>query len=150
MGLEIRKTDGRDKDFAELIKQLDDDLYGRYGELQKQYDGHNTTIDIEDAVVVYKDTVPVACGAFKRHGGDSAELKRIFVAKEHRRQGLSKTVVRELEELARSKGYRYAVLETGIKQHEAVALYKACGYAAIENFGPYVGNGNSICMKKSL
>jgi len=42
------------------------------------------------------------------------------------------------------------VLETGIKQHEANNLYKNTGYEIIENYEPYIGNTNSVCMKKAL
>lgn len=150
MNFEVLKTDSKNPDFINLIKLLDADLSVRYGELQKQYDIHNKVDFINDVVVVYKDNLPVACGAFKAFGTDSVELKRIFVVKEQRRQGLAKLIVHELEELARNKGYKYALLETGIKQHEAIALYKNLGFEVIDNFEPYVGNANSVCMKKTL
>ena len=56
----------------------------------------------------------------------------------------------KLEELAKQAGYDYAVLETGQKQYEAISLYKKFGYKKMLNYGPYVGNPNSICMKKRL
>ena len=98
----------------------------------------------------YDDEVPVACGGFKEHDSESVEMKRVFVKKENRRQGLSKKVINELEKLVQAKGYKYAVLETGKKQIEAINLYKSSGYEMIENYGPYVGYENSICMKKDL
>lgn len=150
MSQKILKTDSRNNDFTILIKLLDDDLNGRYGELQKQYDKHNKVDYINDVIIIYKDEVPVACGAFKEHTIDSIELKRIFVTKENRRQGLSKLIINELEQWGRDKGYKYALLETGKKQHEAINLYKSVGYETIENYEPYVGNKNSVCMKKSL
>lgn len=78
---------------------MDDDLGERYGELQKQYDKHNKTDYIKDVIVTYKDEVPVACGAYKEHDADTIELKRIFVMKENRRQGLSKLIISEIGEL---------------------------------------------------
>ena len=137
-------------DFIKLIKLLDEDLNERNGELQKQYDKHNKVDYINDVVIIYKDEVPVACGAFKEQNIDAIELKRIFVIKENRRQGLSKLIINELEKLGRSKGYKYALLETGIKQHEAINLYRNTGYEVIENYEPYIGNRNSVCMKKDL
>jgi GNAT superfamily N-acetyltransferase len=105
---------------------------------------------INDVVIIYKNEVAVACGAFKKHNVESIELKRIFVAKENRGQGLSKIIVNELEKLGKVKGYKYALLETGIKQYEAINLYKNTGYQIIENYEPYIGNTNSVCMKKEL
>jgi GNAT superfamily N-acetyltransferase len=150
MSLEILHTDSKNIDFIKLIKLLDDDLNERYGELQKQYNKHNKVDYINDVVIIYKDEVAVACGAFKEQNVESIELKRIFVSKENRGQGLSKIIVNELEILGKGKGYKYALLETGIKQYEAINLYKNTGYQIIENYEPYIGNTNSVCMKKEL
>jgi GNAT superfamily N-acetyltransferase len=150
MSLKILKTDSKNIDFIKLIKLLDDDLNERYGELQKQYNKHNKVDFINDVIIIYKDEVTVACGAFKEHNIEAIELKRIFVAKENRGQGLSKIIVNELEKLGKIKGYKYALLETGIKQFEAINLYKNAGYKIIENYEPYIGNTNSVCMKKDL
>lgn len=150
MGLEILKTNSKNADFIKLIKELDNDLEERYGDLQKQYDQHNIVDYINDVVIVYKDKEPVACGAFKKYNDSTAEIKRIFVTKENRHQGISKLIMNELEELVKSSGYKYAVLETGIKQFEAINLYKGTGYEIIENYEPYTGNANSVCMKKDL
>ncbi|NMB65079.1 MAG: GNAT family N-acetyltransferase [Spirochaetes bacterium] len=150
MDLEVVKTDSKNADFIELIKLLDDDLGERYGELQKQYKKHNKVDYINDVIIIYIDKVPVACGGFREHDIDTIELKRIFVIKEHRRQGLSKLILNKLEELARGKEYKYAILETGIKQNEAINLYKNNGYCVIQNYEPYVENANSVCMKKTL
>jgi putative acetyltransferase len=150
MVLNVIKTDSKNIDFIELIKLLNEDLNERYGELQKQYDKHNKLEFIKDVIIIYKDDVPAACGALKEYDADTIELKRIFVTKDNRRQGLSKLIVSRLEELGSSNGYKYAVLETGIKQIEAINLYKNTGYTIIENYGQYAGNSNSVCMKKDL
>jgi putative acetyltransferase len=101
-------------------------------------------------VVVYKDSVPVACGAFKEYDSSAIELKRIFVKKEYRSRGLARLLVATLEAMAREKGYRRALLETGKRQPEAVGLYTGPGYEITLNYGPYIGNSYSICMKKEL
>ncbi len=150
MVLNVIKTDSKNIDFIKLIKLLNEDLNERYGELQKQYDKHNKLEFIKDVIIIYKDDVPAACGALKEYDADTIELKRIFVTKDNRRQGLSKLIVSRLEELGSSNGYKYAVLETGIKQIEAINLYKNTGYTIIENYGQYAGNSNSVCMKKDL
>lgn len=150
MSIELIKTDNKNPEFINLIKLLDGDLSERYGELQKQFDKHNKVDFINDVIIIYKNNVPVSCGAFKEFDADTVELKRIFVVKEHRRQGLAKLIVCELEKVARNKGYKFALLETGIKQYEAIALYKSLGFEVIDNFEPYVGNENSVCMKKAL
>lgn len=148
--MKLVKTNGRNDDFLSLVKLLDQDLHERYGDLQKEYTPHNQLDDIHDVVLIYKDGVAAACGAFKEFDSSTIELKRIFVEKAFRGQGLSKEIVRHLEQTGAEKGYAAAVLETGTKQHEAINLYKRAGYSAIPNYGPYIGKSASLCMKKSL
>lgn len=150
MNIKILSTDNKNVDFIELTRLLDTDLWTRYGEMQAHYDKHNTIDCINEAIIIYKNQIPAACGAFKEYNSDSAEIKRIFVKKENRQQGLAKLIVSQLEESARKQGYKYALLETGIKQPEAINLYKNIGYEIIENYGPYIGDSNSVCMKKAL
>ena len=42
------------------------------------------------------------------------------------------------------------VLETGLKQPEAIRLYERSGYEKIENYGQYIGVENSVCMQKII
>ena len=101
-------------------------------------------------VIIYLDKISVACGGFKERNSNSVELKRIFVINDQRGKGLAKLLVSKLEEITKSRGYKYAVLETGVKQHEAINLYKSCGYYTIANYEPYAENTKSVCMKKNL
>ena len=150
MNVDILETDSQNSDFVNLISLLDDEVYERYGELQKQYEKYNKVAQINDVLIINLDKIPVACGAFKEKDSNSVELKRIFVINDLRGQGLGKLIVSKLEEIAKSRGYKYSVLETGIKQDEAINLYKSCGYYSIANYEPYTENINSVCMKKNL
>lgn len=150
MTVKILQTDSKSLDFIELARMLDEDLVDRYGELQKQYDQYNKVAYIQTVIIIYMDKNPVACGAFKEYDANTAEIKRIFVKKEHRNQGLAKLLMNTLEDLVKSTGYTCALLETGIKQYEAIRFYKNIGYTVIQNYGPYIGDINSICMEKAL
>lgn len=150
MTVKIVSTDSKRTEFIELTRLLDADLTERYGQLQKQYDRYNKLDNINNVIVIYIDKIAAGCGAFKEFDEESAELKRIFVKKEYRKQGLAKLIVNKLEEMIKDKGYKYAVLETGIKQYEAIGCYKSRGYTIIQNYGPYIGDANSVCMKKNL
>ena len=78
-----------------------------------------------------RDGVPVAGGAFKRFSEDTAEFKRIWTAATHRRQGLARLVLAELEAEAGRRGYSRVYLTTGPRQPEAKNLYLATGYTAL-------------------
>jgi len=54
----------------------------------------------------------------------------------------------ELETWGGELSFCKFVLETGIKQQEAVKLYLRSGYVVTPNYGQYVGIDNSICMMK--
>ena len=82
MGIDLLITDSKNEDFIRLTKLLDKDLEERNGDIQKQFDAYNK-VDQIDAVVIYQDHVPAACGAFKKYDDNTAEIKRIFVAKEN-------------------------------------------------------------------
>ena len=74
---------------------------------------------------------PVSGGAFRRHEGVTAELKRIWTAAGHRRRGLARHVLAALEEEIAARGYRRIHLTTGPRQPEAVRLYRAAGYTPL-------------------
>ncbi|MDF2985718.1 MAG: acetyltransferase [Eubacterium sp.] len=149
-GYRIAIVDSKNKDFLNLIALLDADLEQRYGAIQQQYKKHNKVDYIKDVVLIYSDSSAVACGAFKEYDSSTVEIKRVFVMNEYRKQGLARKVLNNLEQQAQNKGYKYCVLETGVKQHEAIGLYKNHGHETIDNYGPYIGMENSICMKKEL
>ncbi|WP_179815994.1 GNAT family N-acetyltransferase [Allostreptomyces psammosilenae] len=70
----------------------------------------------------------VAGGAFRRYNATTAEFKRIWTSSRHRRRGLARRVLAELEAEAARRGYQRVHLTTGPRQPEAHALYLATGY----------------------
>ncbi len=72
---------------------------------------------------------PVAGGAFMREDDATVEVKRVWTDSGHRRQGLARRVMTELEAEAARRGIRTIVLTTGARQPEAVALYISLGYS---------------------
>jgi GNAT superfamily N-acetyltransferase len=84
------------------------------------------------------------------------EVKRMFIAHSHRGRGLSKTLLAHAEKHAREKlRVDMIVLEVGLRQKAAVALYRSLAYKERAMYGEYVGmeveaGGDSICMEKSL
>ena len=65
----------------------------------------------------------------------AAEIKRMYVAPPARRAGLARRMLDHLEATARAAGADLMVLETGIEQPEAIALYESSGYAPVPGFG---------------
>jgi GNAT superfamily N-acetyltransferase len=102
-------------------------------------------------LVIYREETPVGCGALRLLDPETAELKRMYVAPEVRGQGLGRQLVAALEAEARALGVRRLVLETGVRQVAAVALYRATGFEPIPLFGEYcLSPETSLCLGKSL
>ena len=146
------KTNGENQDFVQLCKKLDDNLNDIVGgkKQRQQYIQYNKLDSIHDVIVIYHNSIPIGCGAYKLYDDETCELKRIYLEPMMRGSGLAKELMRRLEADARIEGYRYAILETGEPLVEAIGLYKKMGYKIIPNYGQYVNLLDSICMSKKL
>jgi GNAT superfamily N-acetyltransferase len=106
------------------------------------------------------DGVPVVTGAWRRRTDvplgrpvrttRTAEVKRMYVAPPARGLGLARRMLAHLEDTARAAGIEVFVLETGMRQPEAIALYASSGYARIPGFGYYRDSPLSRCFGKHL
>jgi putative acetyltransferase len=148
--LRLHRTDASNEYFRELVAELDAELSVRNGESNAFYMQFNTLDAIRHAVVLYKNNIPVACGAVKQYDEQAMEVKRMFVLPAHRGRGLAQQVLQELERWTAELNYSACILETGLMQPEAIALYKKCNYSVIPNYGQYVGDEKSVCFRKQL
>lgn len=145
----IKRVDSTHADFQELVRLLDAELRGMYGQKQEHYTALNV-VDHIPVAICYRGSTPIGCAGIKEVGEQEMEVKRVFVLPEYRGQGISKLLMRNVEQWARELGKTALILETGKQQRAAIGLYQAIGYSVIENYGAYAGNDNSICMKKAL
>lgn len=123
-----------------LLRELGDEYSRRYGK-----DAHAELLRYPAAefappggvlLLLLDAGSPVAGGAFRRHAAPgTAELKRIWTHSAHRRRGLARRVLAELEREAAQRGYRRLYLTTGPRQPEARGLYLATGYTALFDTG---------------
>ena len=156
--MQIRSVAFTDPDVQLLVAEVQAEYVTRYG------GPDDTPLDptMFDApsgafFVAYVDEVPAAMGGWRLRpdvvrlgGGLAAEVKRMYVAPSGRRRGLARAVLAHLEETARNSGAAVIVLETGIAQPEAIALYESSGYEQVEKFGHYAWSPKSRCYGKTL
>ena len=76
----------------------------------------------------------IACGAVRRIDDERVELRRIWVTPEHRGQGHARTLVRALENKARSFGATTAVVSLNPEMTEGIAMFRNRGYEPVESF----------------
>lgn len=100
--------------------------------------------------VAYQDGHAVGCAGLRRLDPTSAELKRMFVAKEARGKGAANALLAFLEQKCLALGVHRLLLETGDRLIEAHRFYTRSGFRIIPNFGYYQGVETSICMEKLL
>ncbi|MEV6107780.1 GNAT family N-acetyltransferase [Streptomyces sp. NPDC051940] len=159
--MEIRPVRYDHPDAARLDARVQAEYVERYG------DGDSAPMDPEEFepphgryFLVYDDAgTPVATGGWRARSGGSeegyadgdAEIKRMYVVPEARGLGLARRVLAALEADARAAGRVRMVLETGIKQPEAMSLYVSEGYeSAAQKFGTYRDYDDSRCYTKVL
>ena len=74
----------------------------------------------------------------------------MFVRPEWRGRGISRTILKALEDRAVELGYDRVILESGTEQPEACRLYETSDYSRIEPYGVWKDSPDSICYEKSL
>jgi GNAT superfamily N-acetyltransferase len=148
---------------AGLIAALDAELSAAYPEVGATHFGLDPREVAPGAgafVVARWAGRPVGCGALRslddaaragELGPRVGELKRMYVAAELRGRGIGRALVARLEDEARALGLVRLVLETGIRQTEALALYRRAGFTSIPAYGEYAASpATSVCLAKAL
>lgn len=148
--MKLVRTTSKNKDFIVLVKELDAYLAITDGDEHAFYNQFNSIQSLKYVLVVYVNDIPVGCGAIKPLNTSSMEIKRMYVSPKTRGKGIATRILKELESWTKELNYTSCILETGIRQTEAVALYKKCNYNIIANYGQYIGVKNSLCFKKEV
>ncbi|HEY3015736.1 MAG TPA: GNAT family N-acetyltransferase [Nocardioides sp.] len=144
-------------DAARLIEEVQEEYVVRYGGRD------DTPMDVTEFegekgrfYVGYDNGVPVVTGAWRWHEpiadapAPSVEIKRMYVAKTHRGRGLARVMLAHLETTGAAAGARSIILETGLAQPEAIALYESSGYHPVPGFGFYRDAPLNRCFAKPL
>jgi len=148
--ISLLRTTSEHPDFIELVKLLDAYLAIIDGVEHSFYAQFNKIDMLKNVVIAYENGKAVGCGAFKPFETDKVEMKRMFVKEEMRGKKIASQVLIELEHWAAELGFHQYVLETGIRQSAAIALYRKSGYQIIPNYGQYIGIENSVCFEKKV
>ena len=148
--IQFIRTTSENTDFKELVIKLDKDLNIRDGDEHAFYSQFNKIDTLKNVIVAYMDEQPVACGAFKQYSANKVEIKRMFVLPQNRCNGIASSLLLQLENWAFELGNTICILETGVKQPEAIRLYEKNGYRKIPNFGQYAEVVNSVCFEKII
>ncbi|PZG44544.1 GNAT family N-acetyltransferase [Spongiactinospora gelatinilytica] len=116
---------------ARLVRALFDDQTQRYGYADPfEADPAGYAPPRGLFLVGYLDDRPVACGGYRTYDvrTRTVEIKKMYTLPELRGHGLGERIITELEQHARESGARRSILETGVRNIAALALYAGVGY----------------------
>jgi putative acetyltransferase len=149
--LSIARESPRQDDVMALIRQSDALMHALYPAES------NHLVDIDSLaqpqvhlLVAREQRRALGCGAFVLCGDGQAEMKRVFVDPAARGKGVARAIMEALEREAAKHGVTLMQLETGIRQPEAIALYRKHGYVERGPFGAYRQDPLSLFMEKVL
>jgi len=148
--IKLIRTDSDNKDFIQLVKQLDAELAILDGDEHAFYAQLNKTDKIKHVIVAYENDKPISCGAIREYSLTIMEVKRMYTKPEGRGKGIATKVLNELEKWTTELAYQKCILETGKRQPDAIWLYQKNGYKMIPNYGKYVEMENSVCFEKEI
>ncbi|MDQ0374993.1 GNAT family N-acetyltransferase [Cellulomonas humilata] len=105
-------------------------------------------------VLAWIDGRAVGCATLRaaRDGypAGSVELKKVWVDESARGSGAARALLGAIEDDARAHGLTSVVLQTGIRQPEAVSLYLSAGYRPVVPFFDFAGDFLSLWMAKDV
>lgn len=127
-----------DTTVLELFSEHDDFMIEFLGEDSHYYTRYTENENIENVWVAYVDNFPAGCIAYRKKSDDVGEVKRLFLRKEYRGRGLSKELLKIMENHAGNLGCTSLFLDTRITLEPAVSLYRACGFEIIFQQGLYI------------
>ncbi len=148
--LTFLRTNSTHQDFISLVRQLDIELATIDGDEHSFYVQYNKIDKINHVIIAYENELPIACGAIKQFSENTMEVKRMYILAPYRGKGTASGVLIQLEKWVAEMNYSHCILETGIRQPDAIRLYGKNGYLPIPNYGQYAGVENSRCFEKAL
>ena len=152
----LRRTNYHHPDVQLLVAEVQREYGRRYGSEdsspidEAEFDPPNGMF-----VIATVNGRPAAMGGWRAVDSPvvdkgTAEIRRMYVSPEFRGRGLARAVLAELESTARDRGCGQLILETGLPQPEALALYRSSGYQDVPPFGHYAGSPLSVPLGKEL
>lgn len=101
-------------------------------------------------LIGYVGGQPAACGALRPLEEGAAEVKRMFVRVEQRKQGLGREILNHLLRAARQAERPVVRLETGFRQPAAMSLYESHGFRRIPPFNEHIDDPYAVCFEMEL
>ncbi|MDA6071634.1 GNAT family N-acetyltransferase [Flavobacterium sp. AC] len=145
----IKIANPDDEKVLAITEELSENLYLRFGS-----DGKNSFQDWQNDnskfvfVIAEIENEIVGCGAIRPIDQNTGEVKRMY--SKYPGKKIGQTILTFLEDKAITLDYTDLVLETRVKNGNAIEFYQKQGYKVIPNYGKYTDLPEAICLGKSL
>lgn len=150
--LNIRQVTWSNPVGADLRAAQQAELDARFGTTDHEPGPPPSEADTAVFVVAYEKCSgqPLGCGGLRMLNSETAEIKRLYVVPYARGSGVASSILAALEAHAHAYGFTIITAEAGSVQADGRSFYERSGFAAIPNFGPYVGVQHSQCYAKPI
>lgn len=149
--LVIERESPRQAEAAALVAALDAYLKERYADdACHLLDLEKLAADDVRFFLARRDGAAVGCAALRVDPSGYGEVKRMFVSPQARGGRIGEALLDRLAEQARAEGLSALLLETGIHQPEAVALYRKAGFVTRGPYANYPDIPESLFMERPL
>lgn len=150
MVIHVELADPRHQDVRDLLFSGHTEMQGLFpAKRQTRFSVEPLLAAGVHVIVARAESRAVGCCALFL-GGTFAELKKLYVAPESRRQGAADQLVAHAEAFAKAAGFAELELETGVTLSAAHRLYAKRGFTRCEAFGDHLPSSESQFMTKSL
>ena len=152
MRVEYRWTNGGDKDFHRFYLKTEEYYNTIVGGLQNRraFVPYNLSESVSEVIIANISGTAVGCAGLKAYSDSDAEIKRVWVERDYRRNHIAAEMMKRIEEKARELGFRRTILQTRLIMKDAVAFYHKQGYRQIDNYPPYDHMEGAVCFAKDL
>lgn len=136
--MNIKLSNISSREVIQLFSEHDDFIIDFLGDDSMYYTRYCENENINGVWVAYCDDTPIGCAAYRIKSPGVGELKRMFIMKEYRGRGISKSLLATVEEHAKKHGDHTLHLSTRITLEPAVTLYRHFGFFETLRSGLYV------------
>ncbi len=124
-------------DASKLLSAFYDEQVERYGFAESaELRSVDFVVPNGEFIVAYRHGQPVGCGGWRWHDRAAmvAEIKKVFLAPSGRGIGAGRVLLSSIERSAAAAGAVRAILETGVRNTEALGLFASQGYVPIDRY----------------
>ncbi len=127
-----------DENVLKLFSEHDDYMIDFLGDDKWCYTRYSENENIKKVWAVFSDNLPIGCIAYRKKADGIGEVKRLYLKKEYRGQGISKQMLQTVESYAKERGCHTLFLDTRITLEPAVSLYRSFGFNIVFQQGLYI------------